>query len=239
MRPCPLRPQDSEQSDELRDMLPNLVVAQLLEDCVSLGQGVAHVALPGCKGLRAQLAPLHERLAGYAGEYEARALHLISREERDAAEEMLGIIRWVWGGGGGGRWSGRQAAVRGCSWPLLHCGVGCGRVLMHDGPATLSHRALAQAAAQAAPHTMPPQLTTSSPPPSYRRYLDATLAPQQPPEAPASGASSVCSEPLALPSPRSASGLTGRLRSFFGGDEERARFWQSFGQTAMVAQYSI
>jgi hypothetical protein len=80
-------------------MLPNLVVAQLLEDCVSLGQGVAHVPLPSCKGLRAQLAPLHEKLAGYADEYEGRALHLISREERDAAEEMLVIIRCVRGWG--------------------------------------------------------------------------------------------------------------------------------------------
>jgi hypothetical protein len=91
---CGCAKQDTEQSDELRDILPQLVVVQLLEDSVAVGQGVANVPLPGCKALRAQLAPLHAVLAGYAGEYEERSMHLISKEERDAAEEMLVLLRW-------------------------------------------------------------------------------------------------------------------------------------------------
>jgi hypothetical protein len=69
--------------------------------------------------------------------------------------------------------------------------------------------------------------------------MTANLAPQLPADGGGSGASSArgdaCSD-VAQPSPRAAS-ITGRIRSFFTGDEDRSRFWERFGQTAMAAAY--
>jgi hypothetical protein len=115
-----VRPQGEEELAEIGDVLPGLVLANLLEDKVKLGQGVAYVPLPGLKRLRAELAPLHELLAAGASGAPGRAVHLVSREERGAAEELAAVLRWagcagagdrsgqgswragpIWGGGGG------------------------------------------------------------------------------------------------------------------------------------------